>query len=574
MGPVRAGGSGMQGPIPELPAAPDVPHQMMAASTAEMLAALPQALVQPEFVSEERRLGEVLALYRAVFLNSTEAIAIVDTMGRYLEQNGAHEMLLGYTNHELSGLTPAVHMGEEAFAQVVEDLTSVGASRREVLSRTKDGRERLLDLSAFAVRDRTGRPVCYVGIKRDVTDERRATEELNRRFAELQVVYRLAEALGRARAPEEVFEEAIDALLRLLHADRASVLLFDDFGVMRFRASRGLSSEYRAAVEGHSPWDRDERQPRPITIEDVETAPSLASLRPVIAAEGIRALGFVPLTDDRELLGKFMIYFDRPHRWTEAELQLAGTIARHVSFAIMRERRERELREANRAKSDFLATMSHELRTPLNAIAGYSDLLEMGVHGTLTAKQKDALQRIQVNQRHLLGLIDDVLDFAKLEAGHLHFDMADVPVRETLEATHALIETQLASKNIAFEFDPGDVRTTCRGDRAKIQQVLANLLSNAWKFTPAGGLVRLWCETKGPDVCIHVTDTGEGIADVDLEAAFEPFVQLHSGFRRRVEGTGLGLAISRQLARGMGGDVTVRSVLGQGSTFTLRLPVR
>jgi PAS domain S-box-containing protein len=559
-------------PLPEPAGFSSLPDQMTAGSTAEMLAGMPQSLVHPDGASEGRRLGEVLALYRSVFLNSTEPIAIIDTSGRYLEQNLAHEMLVGYSSAELAGRSPAVVVGEEAFARVLEDLRTLGAIRREVIGHAKDGRERVLAVSAFAVRDRAGQPACYVGITRDVTDQRRATEELGRRFAELQALYRIAEGLGRARAPEGMYEEAIDALINLLHADRASVLLFDEAGVMRFRASRGLSPEYRAAVEGHSPWPRDARDPQPITVENAGSDPSLAAVRDVVLGEGIRALAFVPLVDDALLLGKFMIYFDRPHVWTEAELKLAATIARHVSFAVARQRRERELREANRAKSQFLATMSHELRTPLNAIAGYTDLLEAGVHGTLTRKQADALQRVQVNQRHLLQLIDDVLDFAKLEAGHLNFEIGAVPVRETLEATCALIETQLAAKQVAFEFVPGDASVTCRGDRSKIQQVLANLLSNAWKFTPAGGTVTLTWDATDDAVDIHVKDTGPGIPDVDIEAAFEPFVQLHSGFRRRAEGTGLGLAISRELARGMGGDVTARSVVGQGSTFTLRVP--
>lgn len=565
MGPVRAALPGMESQSPFRP------DQIMAGSTEELLAALPQA-IRPDSHAGARRVGEVLALYRSVFLNSTEAIAIIDTSGRYLEQNVAHEMLLGYTSNELAGLSPAVHMGDDVFASVVEELARTGACRREVVSRTKDGRERVLDLSAFTVRDRAGIPVCHVGIKRDVTDQRRASQELRRRFAELQTVYHIADALGRARAPEEMYDEAIDALVGLLHADRAAVLLVDGAGVMRFTAWRGLSERYRDAVEGHSPWARDARDPQPVLVADARADASLDTLRPVIDAEGVRALAFVPLTDEGRLLGKFMIYFDQPHQWSDAEMRLAGTIAHHVSFAIARQRREEEIRLANRAKSDFLATMSHELRTPLNAIAGYTDLLDAGVHGSLSPKQADALQRIQINQRHLLRLIDDVLDFAKLEAGHLHFDIDDVPVQETLEATRSLIETQLAAKGIAFECVAGDERLTCRGDRAKIQQVMANLLSNAWKFTPGGGTVRLFWDSTPDAVRIHVADTGVGISAGEVESAFAPFVQLRSGLRGRAEGTGLGLAISRELARAMGGDVTAVSEPGRGSTFTLTLP--
>jgi PAS domain S-box-containing protein len=544
-----------------------------ASTTAEMLAALPEGLMLPEgATAEERRVVDVLALYRAVFLNSTEPVAIIDSAGRYLEQNVAHEALLGYSSDELRGRTPAIHLGDETFASIALELQQYGQSRREVVSRGKDERARSIELSSFAVRDRAGRAVCYVGIGRDITEQRRATEELQRRFDELQAVYRMADALGHARALEEIYDEAIDGLMHAMHADRASILLFDEDGVMRFKAWRGLSDGYRAAVEGHSPWTRETRDPKPVAVSDVAADADLARLQSVISAEGIRALAFVPLADDSgTLLGKFMLYFDAPHAWTEAELRLAGTIARHVSFAIGRHRRDTELREANRAKSVFLATMSHELRTPLNAIAGYTDLLDAGVHGEMTAAQRDAVQRVQANQRHLLRLIDDVLDFAKLEAGHLQFEIANVPVQETLDGTRVLIEPQLRSKDIRFEYRTGDAAVSCRADRAKMQQVLANLLSNAWKFTPAGGTVTFGWDATDDEVRVYVSDTGAGIPDGNLETIFEPFVQLHMGFRRKVEGTGLGLSISRELARLMGGEVTATSVVGEGSTFTLIL---
>jgi len=552
---------------------PDGPLEVTAASTAEMLAALPDTLMLGEGMSPaERRLADVLALYRAVFLNSTEAVAIVDRNGRYLEQNPAHRALLGYTDEELTGRSPAIHLGDEVFSAIVADLQQLGVSRREVTSRAKDGVERIIDLSAFVVRDRAGAPVCYVGIKRDVTAERRTTAEIERRLEELQVLYGLSDSLGQAPALPEIYREAIDGLLRVVRADRASILLFEPDGVMRFKAWRHLSDAYRAAVEGHSPWQRDARDPQPITVPDVRESPALASLLPIIEGEGIRSLAFVPLIDEGALLGKFMLYCDAPHVWTDAEVRLARTVARHVTFAIARHRRESELREANRAKSVFLATMSHELRTPLNAIAGYTDLLDAGVHGELSAAQWDAVQRIQVNQRHLLRLIDDVLDFAKLEAGHLQLEITDVPVQETLDATRMLIEPQLRAKGVTFEFTTGDPRVSCRADRAKVQQVLANLLSNAWKFTPAGGVVALTWDATDERVQVHVRDTGPGIPEHSLETIFEPFVQLHTGFRRRVEGTGLGLAISRELARGMAGEVTATSTEGQGSTFTLTLP--
>lgn len=398
-----------------------------------------------------------------------------------------------------------------------------------------------------------------------------STQELRRRVEELQTLYRMSDALGQAVALPDIYDEAIDGLVKSVKADRASVLVFEADGVMRFKAWRGLSDAYRAAVEGHSPWARDSTNAQPITVRDVEGDPSMESLRAVVTAEGIRSLAFIPLLDETGVLGKFMMYFDSPHDWTESELRLSRTIARHVSFAILRHRRDTELRDANRAKSLFLATMSHELRTPLNAIAGYTDLLDAGLHGDLTHAQREALSRIQVNQRHLLRLIEDVLDFAKLEGGHLQFEISNMPVQETLDIARMLIEPQLRAKSLRFECQAGEPGVTCRADRAKVQQVLANLLSNASKFTPTGGTVTLDWETTADHVHVHVTDTGPGIPHENLEDVFAPFVQLNAGFRRKVEGTGLGLAISRELARGMNGDVTARSRPGEGSTFTLTL---
>ena len=228
--------------------------------------------------------------------------------------------------------------------------------------------------------------------------------------------------------------------------------------------------------------------------------------------------------------------------------------------------------QANQAKTDFLATMSHELRTPLNAIAGYAELLEMGLHGPVTAQQREAIGRIQRSQRHLLGLIDDVLNFAKLEAGHVEYTLADVPVRDAVGALEPLVAPHIHAKSLRF--DRGGCNDGCvvRADHDKLQQILLNLLSNAIKFTPLGGSVTIFCRAREDVVSIDVRDTGVGIAADRLEQVFAPFVQLDRRLNAPTEGTGLGLAISRDLARGMGGELTAESEPGGGTTFTLSLP--
>ena len=225
---------------------------------------------------------------------------------------------------------------------------------------------------------------------------------------------------------------------------------------------------------------------------------------------------------------------------------------------------------ASRAKSDFLGTMSHELRTPLNAIGGYVQLLEMELRGPVTEAQRLDLSRITRAQRHLLGLVNDVLDFARIEAGTVAYATDVVPLADVVVHAHALVAPQLAEKGLRYTGQVDGV--TAWADRERVEQIVLNVLANAVKFTPAGGAIDVRADADGDRVRVHVRDTGPGIAAGEQDAIFQPFVQLSSGLTRTGEGAGLGLAISRDLARAMGGDLTVHSAPGAGATFTLHLP--
>jgi signal transduction histidine kinase len=227
---------------------------------------------------------------------------------------------------------------------------------------------------------------------------------------------------------------------------------------------------------------------------------------------------------------------------------------------------------ANRAKGEFLSVMSHELRTPLNAIGGYTDLIEMGIRGPVTAEQRADLERIRFSQKHLLGLVNEVLNYTKLETGTVEYDLEDVPVREAFAAAEALVRPQVGEKGLRLAIGRTERFLKVRADADKLRQILVNLLSNAVKFTLAGGEIHLDCARVGECIHFSVRDNGIGIPPDKIRAVFEPFVQVRSDLTRTQEGTGLGLAISRQLARGMGGDLVVESTPGVGSTFTLKLP--
>ena len=268
---------------------------------------------------------------------------------------------------------------------------------------------------------------------------------------------------------------------------------------------------------------------------------------------------------------------------TELEAQseeLRSTIEQLEHQTAVAEEARATAEEANRAKSLFLTTMSHELRTPLNAIGGYVDLLTLEIRGPLVAAQREDLRRIKKSGQHLLALINDILNLAKIESGQLDLHIRDVSLAAVFENVDALVAPQFNTKKITYDFPRCDPSLRVRADGDKLQQILLNILSNACKFTDAGGRVTVECDVKGDGtngadalVAIAVHDTGRGIAENKLERIFEPFVQIDRHLTgESQQGVGLGLAISRDLARSMSGDLVAESEVGGGTTFVLTIP--
>ncbi len=308
----------------------------------------------------------------------------------------------------------------------------------------------------------------------------------------------------------------------------------------------------------------------------------------ILRALGVCTYMVVPLKARGRLLGAMtFIGASLTQRYTPKDLLFAEDLAGRAATAMDNARLFKEAHEAkeeavaavaraalsDRAKSDFLATMSHELRTPLNAIAGYAELLELGMRGPISDQQREAIQRIRRSQEHLLGIVNDILMFSKTETGRIPLNLEATPVGAAIESVHFLVDPLLVRNDIQLEIEQCETDLSVLADRDRLQQILVNLVTNAAKFSARGSGVRIRCEVREHLVAILIEDKGPGIRDDMLEAIFEPFVQISTGLTRTAGGSGLGLPISRELARLMGGDVAVESSVGEGSTFTLTLPL-
>jgi signal transduction histidine kinase len=281
------------------------------------------------------------------------------------------------------------------------------------------------------------------------------------------------------------------------------------------------------------------------------------------------------LHDRREELEKARLYEQLREFSGQLEVKVGEATAELLNRNELLNRQRLALEEASALKSQFLANMSHELRTPLNAIFGYTSMLLEGVYGPVNGPQRNSLERLSSNARHLLDLINDVLDISRIEAGKMPLHVANFDPRQLVEEVLAEVEPLIARSGLEVRRQAGRLRQV-RSDRAKVKQIVLNLVTNAIKFTPKGSVtVRASFLGRSGRLSISVADTGIGIAEADQERVFEDFRQLDSSLARGHGGAGLGLTISRRLARMLGGEIALKSRPGQGSTFTLVLaPLR
>ena len=478
------------------------------------------------------------------------AIFALDPTGHILTWNAGAARIKGYSAHEIIGRHFSIFYTEEDLsdgkpARELEIAIATGKYEEEGWRVRKDGSRFWANVLITALWDEQKKLIGFAKVTRDLTERRKVELSL--------------------RESEQRFRSLIQNVR--------------DYGI------------FTLDTEGHvTSWNEGAQHITGYTFEEIVGKHFSTFYAPEDLAAG------KPDFELREAIkvGRFedegwRVRKDGTLYWTNVVITpLRGSTGELIAFAkITRDLTERrkaeqraiedarrvaEMEAANRAKTEFLATMSHELRTPLNAIAGYVDLLSMGVRGPVSEQQREDLERIRRSQQHLLSIINDLLNFSRIEAGRVTYQIESVEVGPIVDAVTAMVQPQAAAKQLTITADGCASVSTVLADAPKLQQILLNLLSNAVKFTGPGGQVKVSCSKAHQRVQIEVADTGPGIPETAQESVFEPFVQLGRSLSSSHEGAGLGLAISRDLARAMGGDLTLHSVEGEGASFTVDLP--
>jgi PAS domain S-box-containing protein len=519
--------------------------------------------------------------YRALVEASTVMVFSSDPSGQVSEMP-EWRALTGQPTSELrtSGLMDAIHPEDRERATEVwrTALATEKPYTIEYRIHQRDGSYRWYRSRAVPILE-DGNIREWVGVFDDIEEEHLARQ----RHAAVD------NALGVLGTSLD-FEWNLAAVTRLVVptlADYCSVDIVDEAGALRRVSSTHIDprkEEVLRELWRKYPYQKDDRgvpsvvrtgvaEMTPvIDVNDVVTYARTEEQRDMLLALAPRSFLCVPMISHGHVFGALaLVYSDSGRTYSPIERAAVEQIAARAATAIENARLYSDAQAANRAKSEFLATMSHELRTPLNAIAGYADLMAMGVRGPVTPDQLRDLARIRQNQKHLLEIITNILNFSRIEAGHILYDIRPCALGEVLERMEGVIEPQARAREVTYAYLPVAPNVAVAADREKLEQVLINLLGNAVKFTPRGGHITLSAAAQGGRVRIEVRDTGVGIKPDLLESIFQPFVQLESAFTRTAEGTGLGLAISRELARGMGGELTASSTPGEGSVFKLEL---
>jgi signal transduction histidine kinase len=412
------------------------------------------------------------------------------------------------------------------------------------------------------------------------------TDELARSVGELQALGEVSQAVNSTLDLGTVLSTIVSRAVRLSGTEAGAIYAFDDANQeFRLRATCGMDDKIIQEIKdrhirvGETAIGEAAKHRAPIQIPDVQ-ADSSSRVLDIVVRAGFRALLIVPLLGVERIIGALVVRRRRPGEFPKRIVDLLQTFAAQSVLAIQNahlfteiDEKSRQLEIASQHKSQFLANMSHELRTPLNAILGYTELILDNIYGETPEKMREVLERLQLNGKHLLGLINDVLDLSKIEAGQLTLSLADYSLKEVVHTVFTAVESLATNKKLTLAIDVAPNLPIGHGDERRLAQVLLNLVGNAIKFTDTGEVAIKAAEADG-SFTVTVHDTGPGIAPSDQSRIFEEFQQADNSATKRKGGTGLGLSIAKRIIEMHGGRIWVESEIGKGSTFAFTIPVQ
>jgi signal transduction histidine kinase len=415
------------------------------------------------------------------------------------------------------------------------------------------------------------------------------TRELAQSVGELKALGEVGQAVSSTLNLQTVLSTIVRHAVQLAGTDCGIIYEYDEstqefYLRTSYQMEEELVNAYQATPLrlGQGATGRAAETKMPTQIADLRQEQEFATrgLRPILSRLGYQSLLAVPLLLDQKVIGALTTYRRETGTFSPEIVNLLQTFATQSTLAIQNARLFREIEEkgkqleaANRHKSEFLANMSHDLRTPLNAIIGFSEVLQEKLFGELNEKQAEYTDDILSSGRHLLSLINDILDLSKVEAGRMDLEVARFDLPTAIENALILVRERASRHGIRLRHSIDERLGEFHGDERKIKQILLNLLSNAVKFTPEGGQIKVDASLSDSAVIVSVADTGIGIAPEDQEAIFEEFRQVGKDYARKREGTGLGLTLTKKFVEMHGGKIWVESELGKGSIFTFTLPI-
>jgi signal transduction histidine kinase/PAS domain-containing protein len=544
-----------------------------------------QILRHEQMADGDLRKGRERSLLYSIINAVTDPILLTDTEGRLLIANSRALTLFTAGEEESEGRRGAVRMNNMLLSSALSSkaIEEIGAARRELLLvNPADGSDLLFELLSTVTEDsRHGTGV--VSILRNVSDLRRASEELEENYRKL----RTAEVQARAESDRLnlIIDSVADPII-VTDNDGATTLanapaerlfaLPKEASAAEQRCVQANDAHFSSFIAGML-VSADQRRVGDIGLMDPATSEAMpveAIAGKILSEHGELTAVVTILHDRREAIEKGKLYEQLKQASSELERKVQAATADVAEQNELLRRQAIELEQASLAKTQFLANMSHEFRTPLNAMLGYTSMLLQGVSGPMPASVRRQLARVESNGRHLLTIINEILDISRIEAGRMPLQLSSVRISELLTEVKAELEPIILRSALTVTLDVQKDLRAITTDRQKVKQILLNLLSNALKFTHEGSVtIRVRRAAAERTVKLIVADTGIGIAPGDQERIFEDFRQLDNSPTRPYGGTGLGLSICRRLAQMLDGRLTVDSKVGRGSTFTLSLPL-